>query len=233
MEQFYYPIPPFIPKYKLQIENLECILVWIYNNLSIQDFFEDFSLPSHELVFLQYVFWCIFWFKCRLKSKHFLLRILESCATLPDLCAPSLLPPSFMNGFSPWIFLHNSVTSWQCASSSTVQQFCTFSIRVHTVLTVSFSPFLETEPLSHTENGVSNDDSAKDAAPGTRSLHTASDYRATKKERPYYLGQTHTPPPLRRVSSNPTELGPMCAHRRVEGRVKYTHTVAMAKRSHC
>lgn len=84
-------------------------------------------------------------------------------------------------------------------------------------LTVSFSPLPGTEPLSHTENGVSNDDSAKDAAPGTRSLHSTLDYRATKKERPYFPGQTHTPPPLRRVSSNPSELGPMCAHRRVEG----------------
>lgn len=83
-----------------------------------------------------------------------------------------------------------------------------------------FPAHLETEPLSHTENGLSKDDSTKDPAPSTRSLHTASDYRATKKERPYYPGQTHTPPPLRRVSSNPTELGPMCAHRRVEGRVK-------------
>lgn len=55
-EPFYHPIPPFIPKYKLQIENLECILVWIYNNLSIQDSFEDFSLPPRELVFIQYVF---------------------------------------------------------------------------------------------------------------------------------------------------------------------------------
>eukprot|EP00064_Thunnus_orientalis_P002996 superscaffoldBa00000235_g3004 len=72
------------------------------------------------------------------------------------------------------------------------------------------------EPLSHTENGLSNDDSTKDPAPSTRSLHTASDYRATKKERPYYPGHTHTPPPLRRVSSNPTEIGPIRTHRRVE-----------------
>uniref|UniRef100_A0A3Q4BSS0 SAM domain-containing protein n=1 Tax=Mola mola TaxID=94237 RepID=A0A3Q4BSS0_MOLML len=72
------------------------------------------------------------------------------------------------------------------------------------------------EPQSHTENGVSNDSSKKDPAPGTRSLHTVSDYRAAKKERPYYPGQTHTPSPLRRVSSNTTELGPVCAHRRVE-----------------
>lgn len=76
-----------------------------------------------------------------------------------------------------------------------------------------------TEPLSHTENGISNESSTKDPSPST--LHTSSDYRATKKERPFYPGQTHTPPPLRRVSSNPTELGPVCVHRRVEGRVKH------------
>lgn len=74
----------------------------------------------------------------------------------------------------------------------------------------------EAEPLSHNENGVSNDNSTKDPAGGA--IHTTSDYRAAKKERPYYPGQTHTPPPLRRVSSNPTELGPVSAHRRVEGR---------------
>ncbi|XP_056868983.1 polycomb protein SCMH1 isoform X1 [Takifugu flavidus] len=70
------------------------------------------------------------------------------------------------------------------------------------------------EPLSHNENGVSNDNSTKDPAGGA--IHASSDYRAAKKERPYYPGQTHTPPPLRRVSSNPTELGPVSAHRRVE-----------------
>ncbi|KAI3377485.1 hypothetical protein L3Q82_008664 [Scortum barcoo] len=88
-----------------------------------------------------------------------------------------------------------------------------------------FSPFnnntrfynrTKSEPLSHAENGLSKDDSTKDPAPSTRSLHNTSDYRAAKKERPYYPGQTHTPPPLRRVSSNPSEVGPMCAHRRVE-----------------
>lgn len=76
----------------------------------------------------------------------------------------------------------------------------------------------EAEPLSHNENGVSTDNSTKDPAGGA--IHTTSDYRAAKKERPYYPGQTHTPPPLRRVSSNPTELGPVSAHRRVEGRTQ-------------
>ncbi|XP_054466480.1 polycomb protein SCMH1 isoform X2 [Anoplopoma fimbria] len=90
-----------------------------------------------------------------------------------------------------------------------------------------FSPFnnntrfynrTKSEPLSHPENGLSNDDSTKDPNPSTRPPHTATatDYRATKKERPYYPGHTHTPPPLRRVSSNPTELGQMCPPRRVE-----------------
>lgn len=74
----------------------------------------------------------------------------------------------------------------------------------------------EAEPLSHNENGVSSDNSTKDPAGGA--IHTTSDYRTAKKERPYYPGQTHTPPLLRRVSSNPTELGPASAHRRVEGR---------------
>lgn len=74
----------------------------------------------------------------------------------------------------------------------------------------------EAEPLSHNENGVISDNSTKDPAGGA--IHTTSDYRAAKKERLYYPGQTHTPPPLRRVSSNPTDLGPVSAHRRVEGR---------------
>ncbi|XP_028999455.1 polycomb protein SCMH1 isoform X2 [Betta splendens] len=74
----------------------------------------------------------------------------------------------------------------------------------------------KSEPVTHAENNLSNDDSMKDSAPSARSLNAATDYRATKKERQYYPGHTHTPPPLRCVSSNPTELGPMCTHRRVE-----------------
>ncbi|XP_074522459.1 polycomb protein SCMH1 isoform X3 [Halichoeres trimaculatus] len=88
-----------------------------------------------------------------------------------------------------------------------------------------FSPFsnntrfynrTKSEPLSHTENGLSKDDPTKEPTPSARPLHSPGEYRATKKERPYYPGQTHTPPPLRRVSSNPTEPGPVSAHRRVE-----------------
>lgn len=118
-----------------------------------------------------------------------------------------------------------------------MNKYSSYNISAHlfvfTWSTVSFSSLVETEPLSHTENGVSNDDSTKDTTPSTRSLHNASDYRAAKKERPYYPGQTHTPPPLRRVSSNPTELGPMCAQRRVEGRVKCTHTFSLPVWSDC
>ena len=98
-------------------------------------------------------------------------------------------------------------------------QFFAASFCLYTTLTVSLLPFLEPEPLSHPENGLSKEDSTKDAAPSTHPSHTTSDYRVTKKERPYYPGHSHTPPPLRRVSSNPTELGQMCPPRRVEGRV--------------
>uniref|UniRef100_A0A672G433 Scm polycomb group protein like 2 n=1 Tax=Salarias fasciatus TaxID=181472 RepID=A0A672G433_SALFA len=80
------------------------------------------------------------------------------------------------------------------------------------------SPFFQSHMLQMEIdcNGLSNDDSSKDPNPSARPHHTASDFRAAKRERPYYPGHTQTPPPLRRVSSNPTELVPMCAHRRVE-----------------
>lgn len=129
---------------------------------------------------------------------------------------------------SPRVFLHiisQSFYECLCSPVMNVKQLSVFYL-CSWFLYLSLS-FLETEPLSHTENGLSNDDSTKDPAPSTRSLHTASDYRATKKERPYYPGHTHTPPPLRRVSSNPTEIGPIRTHRRVEGRVKYTHTQSL------
>lgn len=74
----------------------------------------------------------------------------------------------------------------------------------------------QTEPSSVPEKHTSNEGSSTDPAPGTRPLHNTPDYRASKRERPFYPG--HTPPPLRRVSSNPTELGPISTHRRVEGR---------------
>lgn len=81
----------------------------------------------------------------------------------------------------------------------------------------SLSVFVETEPPPHTENGLPKDDSAKDPAHSARSIHSTSDYRAAKKERSFYPVHTHTPPPVRRVSSNPAELNPQ---RRVEGRLR-------------
>ncbi|XP_068455543.1 polycomb protein SCMH1 isoform X3 [Clinocottus analis] len=75
----------------------------------------------------------------------------------------------------------------------------------------------KSEPLSHPESG-SMEESMKEPSPSPRPPHAASDYRATKKERTFYPGHTRTPPPppLRRVSSNPTDLGQMCPPRRVE-----------------
>uniref|UniRef100_A0A3Q2YGX6 Scm polycomb group protein like 2 n=1 Tax=Hippocampus comes TaxID=109280 RepID=A0A3Q2YGX6_HIPCM len=78
------------------------------------------------------------------------------------------------------------------------------------------SLFLLSEPLPHTENSTSNNDSSKESGPNARAPHIAVDYRATKRERPYYATHSHTPPPLRRVSSNPSELGQVPTHRRVE-----------------
>ncbi|XP_037835942.1 polycomb protein SCMH1 isoform X6 [Kryptolebias marmoratus] len=75
------------------------------------------------------------------------------------------------------------------------------------------------EPSSVAENGTPNDGSSKDPAPGARLLHNTPDYRAAKRERPFYPGHTQTLPPLRRVSSNPTnpiQPGPVGAHRQVE-----------------
>ncbi|KAM9765957.1 polycomb protein SCMH1 isoform 3-T4 [Menidia menidia] len=74
----------------------------------------------------------------------------------------------------------------------------------------------KSEPSPITENGLSNDSSSKDPTPNTRPVHSTLDYRAAKRERPYYPGHTQIPPPIRRVSSNPAELGPMGPHRRVE-----------------
>ncbi|XP_005753110.1 polycomb protein SCMH1-like [Pundamilia nyererei] len=74
----------------------------------------------------------------------------------------------------------------------------------------------KSEPLCVAENSLPNNDPSKDPTPSPRPLHNTPDYRAAKRERPYYPGHAQTPPPLRRVSSNPTEPGPVCAHRRVE-----------------
>lgn len=130
-----------------------------------------------------------------------------------------------------WILLLNRLM-WLTHVRFQHSTISTSCVGVNTQSAVSFSLFTKTEPLSHTENGMSNEESAKDAASSNRSLHTTSDYRAAKKERPYYPGQTHTPPPLRRVSSNPTEVGPMAAHRRVEGIVSFTWKLGGKKHSH-
>uniref|UniRef100_A0A8C9WVQ8 Scm polycomb group protein like 2 n=1 Tax=Sander lucioperca TaxID=283035 RepID=A0A8C9WVQ8_SANLU len=108
--------------------------------------------------------------------------------------------------FSPFSNNSRFYNRTKSGGQFTVQHLWVFYF--HTALTLSLSPFLKTEPLSQPENSLSNDDSTKDPTPSTRPPHTASDYRATKKERPYYPGHTHTPPPLRRVSSNPSETWP-------------------------
>uniref|UniRef100_H3CVU2 Scm polycomb group protein like 2 n=1 Tax=Tetraodon nigroviridis TaxID=99883 RepID=H3CVU2_TETNG len=143
-------------------------------------------------------------------STSSVLRFLENmCQYLESDCLFSSQP------FSP--FNNNDKIRWAKHPEEVKSQVfigiwtytpCTRIQRVY----LSFSH--EAEPLSHNENGVSSDNSTKDPAGGA--VHSTPDYRAAKKERPYYPGQTHTPPPLRRVSSNPTELGPVSAHRRVE-----------------
>lgn len=87
-----------------------------------------------------------------------------------------------------------------------------------------FSPFTNNTRFydrSKSENGLSNDNSTKDSSPNPRTLHNASDYRVTKKEKAFYHSHTqHTPPPppppLRRVNSNPTEITVTHTNRRVE-----------------
>ncbi|XP_068587135.1 polycomb protein SCMH1 isoform X2 [Cebidichthys violaceus] len=118
--------------------------------------------------------------------------------------------PSASSTSSVLRFLENMCQHLESDSLFSSQPFSPFSNNTR------FYNRTKSEPLSQPENGLSNDDSTKDPTPITRPPHTASDYRATKKERPYYPGHTHTPPPLRRVSSNPTELGQMCPPRRVE-----------------
>ncbi|XP_060890900.1 polycomb protein SCMH1 isoform X3 [Labrus mixtus] len=118
--------------------------------------------------------------------------------------------PSASSTSSVLRFLENMCQHLESDSLFSSQPFSAFTNNTR------FYNRTKSEPVSHTENGLSKDDSTKDPAPSTRSLHNPSDYRATKKERPYFPGQTHTPPPLRRVSSNPTEHTNMSAQRRVE-----------------
>ncbi|XP_034077189.1 polycomb protein SCMH1 isoform X3 [Gymnodraco acuticeps] len=121
--------------------------------------------------------------------------------------------PSASSTSSVLRFLENMCQHLESDSLFSSQPFSSFGNNTR------FYNRTKSEPLSHPENGLSKEDSTKDAAPSTHPSHTTSDYRVTKKERPYYPGHSHTPPPLRRVSSNPTELGQMCPPRRVEGRV--------------
>ncbi|KAM9817372.1 polycomb protein SCMH1 [Neosynchiropus ocellatus] len=88
-----------------------------------------------------------------------------------------------------------------------------------------FSPFnknarfydrTKSEPVSHTDNSHLKEESSKKHLPQALSAHAPSEYRATKKEQPYFAGQTHTPPPLRRVTSNPSDFSSLRAHRQVE-----------------
>ncbi|XP_010778490.1 polycomb protein SCMH1-like [Notothenia coriiceps] len=118
--------------------------------------------------------------------------------------------PSASSTSSVLRFLENMCQHLESDSLFSSQPFSSFGNNTR------FYNRTKSEPLSHPENGLSKEDSTKDAAPSTHPSHTTSDYRVTKKERPYYPGHSHTPPPLRRVSSNPTELGQMCPPRRVE-----------------
>ncbi|XP_047436124.1 polycomb protein SCMH1 isoform X2 [Mugil cephalus] len=118
--------------------------------------------------------------------------------------------PSVSSASSVLRFLENMCQHLESDSLFSSQPFSPYSNNTR------FYNRAKSEPLSRTENGLPNDDSPKDPPPSTRPLHTPSEYRAAKRERPYYPGHTQTPPPLRRVSSNPSELGQMCAHRRVE-----------------
>ncbi|XP_069381889.1 polycomb protein SCMH1 isoform X3 [Paralichthys olivaceus] len=118
--------------------------------------------------------------------------------------------PSVSSASSVLRFLENMCQHLESDSLFSSQPFSPFNNNTR------FYNKTKSEPPTHAENGLRKDESMTDPVPSNRSIHAASDYRATKKERPYYPGHTHTPPPLRRVSSNPAELGPMCTHRRVE-----------------
>ncbi|XP_065097186.1 sex comb on midleg-like protein 2 [Paramisgurnus dabryanus] len=78
------------------------------------------------------------------------------------------------------------------------------------------------ETVTHEENGATTDqqfseesmDSASNSvAPRAPALRSPSEYHSPASGSPHYSSQ---PPPLRRLSSNPSELGPARTHRRVE-----------------
>ncbi|XP_077568581.1 polycomb protein SCMH1 isoform X1 [Stigmatopora nigra] len=118
--------------------------------------------------------------------------------------------PSVSSASTVLRFLENMCQHLESVSLFSSQPFSPFSKNTR------FFERTKSEPLSHTENNSSNNDSKKDSTPNTRPPHIAADYRATKRERSYYASHSHTPPPLRRVSSNPSELGQVPTHRRVE-----------------
>ncbi|XP_077419270.1 polycomb protein SCMH1 isoform X1 [Vanacampus margaritifer] len=118
--------------------------------------------------------------------------------------------PSVSSASTVLRFLENMCQHLESVSLFSSQPFSPFSKNTR------FFDRTKSEPLPHTENSTSNNDSSKDSVPNARPPHIAADYRATKRERQYYATHSHTPPPLRRVSSNPSELGQVPTHRRVE-----------------
>ncbi|XP_037546186.1 polycomb protein SCMH1 [Nematolebias whitei] len=115
--------------------------------------------------------------------------------------------PSASSASSVLRFLENMCRHLESDSLFSSQPFGTFSNNTR------FCNRTKSETSSVSENGPSNNVSSKDAS---RPPHSIPDYRAAKIERPFYPGHTQTPPPLRRLTSNPTELGPTGPHRRVE-----------------
>ncbi|XP_043108789.1 sex comb on midleg-like protein 2 isoform X1 [Puntigrus tetrazona] len=86
------------------------------------------------------------------------------------------------------------------------------------------------ETIVHAENGATTDqqfseesiDSASNSvAPRPPALRSTSEYHTPAGSSPHYPSH---PPPLRRLSSNPSELGPARTHRRVEGRLSASST---------
>ncbi|XP_047219803.1 polycomb protein SCMH1 isoform X2 [Girardinichthys multiradiatus] len=116
--------------------------------------------------------------------------------------------PSASSASSVLRFLENMCQHLESDSLFSSQPFNPYSNNTR------FYNRTKSEPLSVTENG--HDNPSKEPTPTPRPLHNTLDYRGAKRERASYPGHTQTPPPLRRVGSNPTELGPVNTHRRVE-----------------
>uniref|UniRef100_A0AAV2LML2 SAM domain-containing protein n=1 Tax=Knipowitschia caucasica TaxID=637954 RepID=A0AAV2LML2_KNICA len=79
-----------------------------------------------------------------------------------------------------------------------------------------FSPFTNTNTVRYYERSKSENGLSSDSSKETRPQHNASaDYRVAKKERVFYPQLPAPPaPPLRRVTSHPSDIAPV--HRRVE-----------------